>query len=50
MLAGALLGTTGTQVIRSYPRTVAVLLAKLAGFATLLAGLVQLLIAAARRR
>ena len=50
MLAGALLGTTGTQVIRSYPRTVLVLLGKLAGFAVLLAGLAQLLIAVARRR
>jgi hypothetical protein len=49
MLAGALLGTTGTQVIQAYPRTVAVMLAKLAGFAAILAGLVSLLVGLARR-
>jgi len=49
MLAGALLGTTGTQVIKAFPRTVAVMLVKLAGFATLLAGLTSLLVGLLRR-
>ena len=49
MCAGALLGTTGTQVIKAYPRTVAVMLGKFAGFAALLAGLVSLLVGIRRR-
>jgi hypothetical protein len=49
MIAGALLGTTGTQVIKAYPRTVAVMLAKFAGFAALLAGLLSLLVGVLRR-
>jgi hypothetical protein len=49
MAAGALLGTTGTQVIEAYPRTVAVMLGKSAGFAVLLAGLVALLFGLLRR-
>jgi len=49
MLAGALLGTNGTQVIQAYPKTVAVMLGKLSGFSALCAGLVSLLIAVARR-
>jgi hypothetical protein len=49
MLTGALLGTTGTQIIEAYPRTVAVMFGKLVGFAVLVAGLVSLLRAVARR-
>lgn len=49
MLAGAILGTTGTQVIQAYPKTVAVILGKVAGFAVLLAGLVSLLAGLAGR-
>jgi hypothetical protein len=49
MVAGALLGTTGTQVIQAFPRTVAVMLVKLAGFAALLAGLTSLLVGLLRR-
>jgi NAD/NADP transhydrogenase beta subunit len=49
MVAGAILGTTGTQVIKAYPRTVAVMLAKFAGFAALLAGLLSLLVGLLRR-
>ena len=49
MLAGAILGTTGTQVIKAYPRTVAVMLTKSAGFVMLLAGLVALLVGVLRR-
>ncbi|MCK9459155.1 MAG: hypothetical protein M0R80_05910 [Proteobacteria bacterium] len=49
MTAGAVLGTTGTQVIKAYPRTVAVMLGRFAGFAALLAGLVSLLVGLLRR-
>jgi hypothetical protein len=49
MVAGAILGTTGTQVIKAYPRTVAVMLAKFAGFAALVAGLASLLVGVLRR-
>jgi hypothetical protein len=49
MVAGALLGTTGTQVIQAFPRTVAVMLVKLAGFTALLAGLAALLVGLLRR-
>jgi hypothetical protein len=49
LLAGALLGTSGTQVIAAYPKTAAVILVKLAGFAVLLAGLVWLLVGVVRR-
>ena len=49
MVAGALLGTTGTQVIKAFPRTVAVMLVKLAGFTALLAGLTSLLVGLLRR-
>jgi hypothetical protein len=49
MTAGAILGTTGTQVIKAYPRTVAVMLGKFAGFAALLAGLVSFLVGLLRR-
>ena len=50
LLTGAILGTHGTQIIKAYPRTVAVLLLKLFGFMGVLSGLVALLIAAARGR
>ena len=49
MIAGSLLGTTGTQVIKAFPRTVAVMLVKLAGFTALLAGLTSLLVGLLRR-
>lgn len=48
-VAGALLGTHGTQVIRAYPRTLTVMLIRLPGFLVLLAGLVALLVALLRR-
>jgi hypothetical protein len=48
MIAGALLGTTGTQVIEAYPRTVAVMLGKAAGFVIVAAGLVSLIVGIAR--
>jgi hypothetical protein len=48
-LAGAVLGTHGTQVIRAYPRTLTVMLIRLPGFLILLAGLVALLVALLRR-
>lgn len=49
LVAGALLGTSGTQVIKAYPRTVAVLFIKLTGFVFVLAGLLHLAVAAFRR-
>ena len=42
LVVGAVLGTTGTQVIKAYPRTVTVLMIKLVGFVALLIGLVRL--------
>jgi len=48
-IAGALLGTHGTQVIRAYPRTLTVMLIRLPGFLILLTGLVSLLVALLRR-
>jgi hypothetical protein len=52
LILGAALGTTGTQVIKAYPRTVTVLMIKLVGFFALLVGLVRLAAAAltGRRR
>ena len=50
LLTGAILGTHGTQIIKAYPRTVAVLLFKLFGFLAVLSGLVSLLISVVRGR
>jgi hypothetical protein len=49
LIAGAVLGTSGTQVIKAFPRTVAVVLVKLAGYAGVLFGLLSLLVGALRR-
>lgn len=49
-VAGAFLGTHGTQVIRAYPRTVVVMLVRLLGFLLTFAGLVALLLGILRRR
>jgi hypothetical protein len=48
LVAGAFLGTSGTQVIKAYPRTIAVLFIKLTGFVFVLAGLLHLAVAAFR--
>jgi len=48
-VTGAVLGTHGTQVIRAYPRTLAVMLIRLPGFLILFAGLISLLVALLRR-
>ena len=45
LVAGAFLGTSGTQVIKAYPRTVAVLFIKLTGFVFVSAGLLHLAVA-----
>jgi len=47
---GAVLGTTGTQVIKAYPRTVTVLMIKLVGFVALLIGLARLVGAVLRAK
>ncbi len=48
LVAGAFLGTSGTQVIKAYPRTVAVLFIKLIGFVFVLVGLLHLAVAVFR--
>jgi hypothetical protein len=48
-VAGAFLGTHGTQVFRAYPRTIVVMLIRLPGFVLIVAGLIASLVGALRR-